>query len=130
MRIKNLFFIGAFLFAVILILILVTHLFYIGEIITNGSAYGFDIGTNKQIAFENLLEKSKCKEITYISYFSPKSKNKNELSIIEENDNEILSIDTWQLRMKSWVPIDNLRLKFENGSLIEIYRHRDLFEVP
>lgn len=130
MRIKNLFFIGAFLFALILIVMLVTHLFYIGEIITKGSAYGFDIGTSKQFAFEILLEKANCKEITYISYFSPKSKNKNELSIIEANDNEILSIDTWQLRMKSWVPVDNLQLKFENDSLIEIYRHRDLFEVP
>lgn len=100
------------------------------DIVKIGSAYGFEIGKSKEAVFERLLEENIQDKYAYISVFIPEAVNYHELNIELKNKMHIMPLDVWSVRLQSRIPIDNIRLVFEEDTLAVIYRRRDFFEVP
>jgi hypothetical protein len=103
---------------------------YIDETVIEGNAYGLNIGDTKLESFE----KTKCiyqnKEI-YILY--PLDKNDygphRKLTFQIEDYQIIKDIDEWTFCFDKGF-FNSLKLTFKNGKLVNIYRHRQNFELP
>lgn len=103
---------------------------YLDETITEGKAYGFTIGESKFEVFEEAKDSYQNKAV-YILYpldnngFGPHTKiyfQVEDYKLIEDRD-------IWTFYFDEGF-FDLLKLKFENGKLTKIHRHRKHFELP
>ncbi len=105
---------------------------YIDDTVTSGSKYGFTIGSSKQQMYKDLSEvKNDHKELKlYISY-GPRAGDNATLPLTNDNFERALESDHWELLLDGEGEFFNvIRLKLEDKTLIQIYRHRKYFELP
>lgn len=105
---------------------------YIDESVTDGSAYGFEIGISKKQSFQNvrkLLDKYP-NLVIYYSYGNKAGDNET-VQPIETEYTKIEVQDRWTLLLDGEDEFFNvIVLSFEENKLIKIYRHRKYFELP
>jgi len=105
---------------------------YIDHAVTSGQKYGFTIGTTKQQTYNNvisLLEKHPKLKI-YISYGLRAGDNIT-LTPSSASYEQAQKYNNWLLLLDGDGEFFNvIKLKYENGTLSEIYRHRKYFELP
>lgn len=103
---------------------------YIDAQYTEGEAYGFKIGDSKNNVYQ-VAGKEFNKEKVYILY--PLDKNNHgphrQITFGSEEFQLVKDRDIWTLYFNEGF-FDFLKLKFENGALISIHRHRKKFELP
>lgn len=114
---------------IVSIVIAIWYFYFYDNIVTNGKAYGFNIGDNKEKSVKILREK--YNEKTNIIILSPGvrsddvNKVKN-ISVIELSINEVGDKNVWQLRFKG-EETNVLVLYFEDEKLVKMFRYRRLF---
>jgi hypothetical protein len=105
---------------------------YIDNTVTEGSRYGFTIGSTVEQTYQDIQSlKEKYPELMlYISY-GPRAGDNMTVPPTKENFNTAISSEFWDLLLEGDGEFFNvIRLKSENGALTEIYRHRKYFELP
>jgi len=103
---------------------------YIDDTITVGSGYGFEIGSDKEEVFVTLKELYADKKISVEYEYNPYDQSQSKFPQLDFVKDRPLfySKNLWTFYFNH---IDNiLEFRFENGKLIEIYRHRQFFELP
>ncbi|MBQ0711675.1 MAG: hypothetical protein KBT53_01810 [Porticoccus sp.] len=105
---------------------------YIDEDVVTGSAYGFTIGDTKNevIAdFQSLRAKYSDAHV-YVGYGNRAGDNFSVPANLK-SQSKIYEYDKWDVLLDGQYEFFNsVDLKFENGVLIEIHRHRQNFELP
>ena len=100
---------------------------YIDESITEGPGYGFNIGSSKEEILKIADDLYRDKQITlgYNIYDidDPRNKPLN----LKKDITLFFDKDDWRFYFGHR---NFIALYFENNSLIEIYRHRQYFELP
>ena len=107
-------------------------LFFKYETIESGEAYGFSIGMSKAEVFETAKQQYKRKKIymlDLIDEYGEKSTSHVELVFSEQQYAEIKYRDIWKFYFKKHFR-NTLSLYFEDDRLIEIYRHKQIMELP
>ena len=117
---------------------------YIDETVTSGSAYGFDIGSSKSVAYENLNPAfNKIKNSNDRIFFILKVDSGMEESLATKRDFDVMvesrfhdvglekfqGNDNWHFYVNGSV-FDTLKLEFCDEKLCRIHRHRKNFEIP
>jgi hypothetical protein len=115
--------------AIVTLFVIYWKVTYIDNTVTEGHAYGFQIGDSKELTYEK-ARKVYTGEDVYILYpldsndFGPHKK-------ITFNDNEydmVVNRDHWEIYFNNEYR-DFIKLSFRNKLLISIYRHRQIFEL-
>lgn len=105
---------------------------YIDETEASGSAYGFTIGSSKPQTIEAILrQRHRHPSIAvYVSY-GPKAGDTFTLGSSDMNLDRLGPHDQWDVLLRGpGEYFDSVRLMFRDGRLVEIYRHRQYFELP
>lgn len=105
---------------------------YIDNTVIEGSKYGFTIGSNMEQIYQDIqaLKERHPELMFYISY-GPRAGDNMTVSPTKENFNTAVSSEFWELLLDGDGEFFNIiQLKYENGVLTEIYRHRKYFELP
>ncbi|MEH6467096.1 MAG: hypothetical protein V7722_05655 [Porticoccus sp.] len=105
---------------------------YIDNTVTEGSKYGFTIGTSMEQTYQDILsvKEKYSKLMLYISY-GPRAGDNMTVPPTKENFETALSSEFWELLLDGDGEFFNvIRLKSDNNVLTEIYRHRKYFELP
>lgn len=99
---------------------------YVDETIESGEAYGFAIGETKRDAFEKILEAPFARHGVYVgpTHATLEIHGPETLAVAARSDRWVLFLGEEPMAM------DSLRLKFADERLVEIHRHKQLFEVP
>jgi hypothetical protein len=104
---------------------------YLDKTITSGSAYGFEIGASKQ---QTLTSSGRLPNypgaVLYVSY-GPRAGDNFSIPPLPSNLPQLQLHDNWEVLLDGKGEFSNIiRLKFRDDRLIEIYRHRQNFELP
>ncbi len=105
---------------------------YIDDTVTQGSKYGFTIGSTEQKTYEDILSaQDQYPELMlYISYGSRAGDNMT-VEPTRDNFNTALKSNHWELLLDGKGEFFNIiRLRIDSNELTEIYRHRKYFELP
>jgi hypothetical protein len=105
---------------------------YLREIVTTGTAYGFDIGASKQVTLlsASLLQAKYPNAVVYVTT-GPRAGDRFEAPASLESLARLSPHDRWVVLLDGSGQYWNVvRLTFEDGTLVEIYRHRQAFELP
>lgn len=103
---------------------------YIDETIISGEGYGFAIGDSKQQVFgkANKLYQDKKLFILYPSDHQGLGPHR-EFNFTEEEYELIKDRNLWDFHYPTGYFVDCIKLTFEQDKLVEIYRHRQKFEL-
>lgn len=104
----------------------------IHDSVDEGTKYGFTIGETKDDAHGSLFEwRDKYPELIVITYTEVDGYAKKQfIKLILEFD-ELKNYNQWRVHLNGErVGSNSIRLTFENDSLINIYRHRQYYELP
>ena len=105
---------------------------YIDDTKIEGNSYGFEIGTSKKQAFTDInnLLNAYPKLSIYINY-GPRAGDNKTIKPTDDLYSEVQPHDSWWLLLNGEGEFfDSIRLRFEEGHLVEIHRHRQYFELP
>jgi hypothetical protein len=100
---------------------------YIDETTVTGAAHGYVIGQSKREAYDVARKQFVSRKIYGLHVFEPFESFKPD----EVYWAPLESNDTWTLFMSEPHSFfDTLRLRFSDGKLEQIHRHRQYFELP
>jgi len=105
---------------------------YIDQTITEGQQYGFTIGTTKYETYTNVAQllEEHPNLVVYISY-GPRAGDNITFPPTPGNYEQAQKHNNWSLLLDGDGEFFNvIKLKHENNTLQEIYRHRKYFEAP
>ena len=121
----NKFLVGVFLLTTLFVFLL--WFSSIHEVIEEGEAYGFTIGTSKAAIISHLIDKSEesIKAINLV--YGDKSSRRASVSSPSEYFNDS---DKWVIIYDSAYFFDNVTLEFCEGNLCKLFRKRQYFEMP
>jgi hypothetical protein len=105
---------------------------YIDDTVTSGSKYGFTIGSSKQQVYEDIFAtKENYPELKIYIPYGPRAGDNATLPPTNENFERALISDHWELLLEGDGEFFNvIRLRVDNNSLTQIYRHRKYYELP
>lgn len=156
----NKIFIGTIVFIVLILaaIFLTFNIINRHDVVTKGTAYGFNIDDLKEICFNTLLATEKKYKYDYIfhvpsdandidrmnktienimenngSLKSDKTildQNNFRIEINKQNKNKIMNLDSWKIMIKTNLFINQLQLYFSDDKLVKIVRTREMFESP
>lgn len=129
--IKPVFVFIALIVAVTLAWLLYSWLYYINEVVEEGSAYGFTITSNKIEAVEDIRKLWETNSEIYVEIYDKEDSNRYLKFPVDNLDIEKLSsIDIWDITLDENAIADAIRLTFSEQKLIQIFRYRRNFENP
>jgi hypothetical protein len=105
---------------------------YISETTSSGSAYGFTVGSSKFQSAAALTDfrQTHPKASVYVSYGSRVGDHFT-VPASETQLNALRPHDQWDILLNGPGEFnDSVRLTFNEGRLVDIYRHRQYFELP
>ena len=105
---------------------------YIDETVYSGSAYGFEIGWSKEQVVRGFARVRTEHPYThvYVSYGDRAGDNFS-IPASDMSIGVLQTHDHWELLLDAkWEFWNSIDLYFQNGVLIQIYRHRQYFELP
>jgi hypothetical protein len=101
----------------------------IHDSVTEGDKYGFHIGMTKDEVWEQLPEMGENAPIGYV--ISRPSLEYGPIKFDAEFKQRMLQEERWRLYYdEEWKWADSIALVFQNNRLIEMYRHRQYWELP
>ena len=105
---------------------------YISDVVISGEKYDFVIGQTKQQSYKNIattIQKHPNLKI-YIPY-GPRVGDRMTIPYTEQNYDQAIKHNHWELLLEGDGKFFNIiRLSFESNALVQIYRHRQYFELP
>jgi len=105
---------------------------YLDETVTKGEAYGFIIGDSKYATVENFekIKSSYPNTHVFVRYGKRAGDSFSIAATLSASD-KLAKHDKWDVLLEGQYEFFNsIDLKFEKGSLVEIHRHRQNFELP
>jgi hypothetical protein len=104
----------------------------IHDSVDEGTKYGFTIGETKTDTHVNLLEwRDKHPELIVITYAKVGGYAQEQFVKLSLEFDELKKYNQWRVHLNGERSGSNsIRLTFENGSLTNIYRHRQYYELP
>jgi len=104
---------------------------YIDNTVASGTAYGFTIGSSKQDALASTGNLSDYPHATVYVDYGPRAGDNFTVAPLPSNLGKLQQHDRWNVLLRGNDKFfDSVRLTFRNGKLVEIYRHRQNFELP
>ena len=114
-------------FAVLAVVVLASYT--VDETVTSGEAYGFSIGESKDLVADRLKAPSQNRKWHIVLMgATPKEFRKIDVGELEAND--LPEDGVVSLRMAADNAVNTLGLTFSDGRLTQLYRHRQLSELP
>jgi hypothetical protein len=127
LTLKILVFLAGLISLAMVLLLWYLFLTYIDETTNVGSAYGYTIGQSNDEVFAAAVAQFASSEITGIHIDEPFET----FEAVETNFPRVESSESWTLFPGEKDDFfDVLKLRFANGELAEIHRHRQRFELP
>lgn len=104
---------------------------YIDEATVTGSAHGFTIGTSKREALDSVRRLGNYPHaVVYVSY-GPRAGDHFTVDPASAHVEQLQEHEIWKVLLEGKGKFFNsVRLTFRDGELVEIYRHRQHFELP
>ena len=105
---------------------------YINQTVVSGSAYGFSIGSSKQHVIQQASALREAHPNAVISVdFGPRAGDRFTLAPTTDQIDRLMPHDQWNLQLDGPTEFFNtIRLTFQDGTLVEIHRHRKYLELP
>jgi len=104
---------------------------YIDETITTGDAYGFCVGDSKLETYQRAGQQFQEKTVWFAYPPDYRQAVVRRNTTFSDDEFDLLALgeqNKWQLYFGSF--FDTIQLSFTNDRLVEIYRHRQKFELP
>ena len=97
-----------------------------------GTKYGFTIGETKENAHGSLLDwRDKHPELIVFTYAEVDGYAQKQFIKLSLEFDELKNYNQWRVHLNGErLGSNSIRLTFENGSLTNIYRHRQYYELP
>ena len=104
---------------------------YISDPVTSGSAYGFQIGESKEETAKRVEAlKQKYPEAVLDVTYGSRAGDHLTMPITNVELTRAKRGDHWQIDLRPSEGWNFIRLNFTDNSLVQIYRHRQYFELP
>ena len=97
-----------------------------------GTKYGFTIGGTKQETFADLLDWKKSRpDLVVFTYTEVDGFRHKQYVKVDAQFESLNQYDDWRIHLNGHTRGSNsIRLNFENGMLVYMYRHRQYYELP
>ncbi|MCK5707228.1 MAG: hypothetical protein KAI43_06195 [Candidatus Aureabacteria bacterium] len=103
---------------------------YIDDTVITGEKYGFKIGESKEVVFQKARELYKDQTVYVLHPLDQNNHGPHKQIGFNEKEYPLLSErDEWRIYYDEKY-FNSIRLKFKEGKLVEIHRHRKYFELP
>lgn len=105
---------------------------YIDETVTTGSEYGFTVGSSKGQTIDAVLrQRDKHPKVAIYVSFGERAGDTFTLGPAEINLGKLSPHDYWMVLLDGPDEFsDTVGLRFSDGRLTQIHRHRQYFELP
>jgi hypothetical protein len=125
------------LFLISPIFILIGYIFFlwastIHDSIDEGEKYGFIIGNSKKEAYSALLGwKKDHPELVVFTYAGIEGFTQKQYFKLDLKFDVLKEYNQWRVHIDgNDIGSNSIRLTFENGDLVNLYRHRQYYELP
>ncbi len=116
-----------------LLLVIAWETYTIYDNVTEGKAYGFQIGDSKKDVFTKIKSEDQQFEFHSVWLFYPYPYENSRMEIITISDLNYEKLDNanpWIVTIGSESLLNSIRFTFKNGFLKELNRHRQVMEFP